>query len=130
MKRLLAIILVLSCLILTSTSFAASNINYSLRDDGHATAKMDNTIQRRYGVCPKCTNFDIALVCLGDEYHKGTKSHSTSSGQCTYYQYSSRSAYTCFSCGYVESIDGEHYCFDRHLNCSKGDSYCCPCDIY
>ncbi|MDO4326628.1 MAG: hypothetical protein Q4E24_11445 [bacterium] len=107
------------------TSFASINLNTN-RQSHEDLLTQEPRIPH---VCPSCQTDFMPLVCMNDENLKGTKTHKTSSGTCTYYQYSSRSVYICGSCGFAESVSGEHYCLDRHTVCSKGDYYPCPCDL-
>lgn len=41
----------------------------------------------------------------------------------------SRAAYVCPTCSRVDMIEGEHWCWDVHRDCGKGQIDMCPMDV-
>lgn len=123
MKKLLTVILTMGMILgmtnaVLSTNAAAAETGTEERIEGN---------ERYMSICQRCGG-GVWLVCMGDAHYNKTATHN--SGNCTYDVYKSRSARICTSCGNLDSIsEGEHYCFERHRGCSKGDYYVCPCDI-
>ena len=82
-------------------------------------------------LCTSCAFMSVS-VCSADGRIDGSGTHKYGillNKTCTRTVLFSRAGYVCTSCYHVDPIDGEHWCWDVHKDCGKGQVDMCPMEI-
>ena len=84
-------------------------------------------------ICPYCEKSFTVTVCAGDAtlvdegYHRGFLGLFET--DCYAYYFMSRGARMCPNCTRVVEEFGQHYCWESHKKCSRGEFDVCTMDV-
>lgn len=78
--------------------------------------------------CAECSVY-MPSVCAADATVDAVRTHNYLGGTCTRTILVSRGALVCGSCEKVDWIPGQHWCWDVHADCGRGEVDACPMDV-